>query len=205
MKVIIILTTLICIGTFANSESHSVSTDRQDFSNAIRFVEKKEFSAAIEIFEKLSKMDYPEAQYNLGLFYFNGLGTPKNFKMSLYWSWQAYLNGHEKALDRVDAAIEASNDNLRDIVARQIAEELLALADQGNIRAPLKLGRTYLKLFVQPDAPAAYLWLSISQAYGEEMATSFLEEAASQLTLDEILAKQDEALEKFNSIKNKKN
>ena len=67
MKVIIILTTLICIGTFANSESHSVSTDRQDFSNAIRFVEKKEFSAAIEIFEKLSKMDYPEAQYNLAL------------------------------------------------------------------------------------------------------------------------------------------
>ena len=55
MKVIIILTTLICIGTFANSESHSVSTDRQDFSNAIRFVEKKEFSAAIEIFKNCPK------------------------------------------------------------------------------------------------------------------------------------------------------
>ena len=157
---------------------------------------------AIKIFQKLSEMDYPEAQYNLGLFYFNGLGTPKNFKMSLYWSGKAYLNGHEKALDRVDAALDASNDSLRDTVATQIVEELIARADQGDIRAPLKLGKTYLNLFVQPDALAAYLWLSISQAYGEEMATSFLNEAASQLTLEEILATQDQALEKFNTINN---
>ena len=205
MNLKIVLATFICLGTFANSASHSVSSDRQEFSNAIRFVEKKEYSEAIKIFQKLSEMDYPEAQYNLGLFYFNGLGTPKNFKMSLYWSWHAYLNGHEKALDRVDAALDASNDNLRDTVARQIVEELIARADQGDILAPLKLGKTYLNLFVQPDALAAYLWLSISQAYGEEMATSFLNEAASQLTLEEILATQDEALDKFNTINNNKN
>ena len=107
-----------------------------------------------------------------------------------------------KALDRVDAALDASNDNLRETVARQIVEELIARADQGDILAPLKLGKTYLNLFVQPDALAAYLWLSISQAYGEEMATSFLNEAASQLTLEEILVTQDQALEKFNTINN---
>jgi hypothetical protein len=96
------------------------------------------------------------------------------------------------------------NEDLRNSVAQAIIEELVASAQEGDRAAPLKLGKTYLGLFVEAQNQPAYLWLSISQAYGEERASALLEEAASQMTLEEILAQQEEAQKSFNNM-NKKN
>ena len=46
----------------------------------------------------------------------------------------------------------------------------------------------------------AYVWLSIAQAYGYEEASIYLEEAASQLTLEEILIEQENAHKSFQAI-----
>ena len=142
----------------------------------------------------------PEAQYNLALLYSNGLGAPKNYKLSLYWSWQAHLNGHETAIDRITSTYDLINEDLRNTVAQLIIDELLLTAQDGNKAAPLKLGKTYLGLFVEAQNQPAYLWLSIAQAYGDENASDLLEQAAAQLTLEEVLAQQDEAHNIFNSI-----
>jgi hypothetical protein len=45
--------------------------------------------------------------------------------------------------------------------------------------------------------------LSISQAYGEERASALLEEAASQMTLEEVLVQQEEAQKSFNNMNTK--
>ena len=82
-----------------------------------------------------------------------------------------------------------------------IIDELLVTAQAGNKAAPLKLGKTYLGLFVEAQNQPAYLWLSIAQAYGDENASDLLEQAAAQLTLEEVpLAQQDEAhnISKYN-------
>ena len=124
--------------------------------------------------------------------------------MALYWSWQAHLNDHETAIDRVNTTYDLINEDLRNSVAQAIIEELVESAQEGDRAAPLKLGKTYLGLFVEAQNQPAYLWLSISQAYGEERASALLEEAASQMTLEEILAQQEEAQKSFNNM-NKKN
>ena len=51
----------------------------------------------------------------------------------------------------------------------------------------------------------AYMWLSIAQAYGYEEASIYLEEAASQLTLEEILIEQENAHKSFQAITPDKN
>jgi TPR repeat protein len=191
---------LVLYSTVLYAENHQKKPVDEEFKSAIKHVEKKQFFEAYQIFSSLAELGIPEAQFNLALLYSNGLGTPKNFRLALYWSWQAHLNDHETAIDRVNKTYDLINEDLRNSVAQTIIEELVASAQAGNKDAPLKLGKTYLALFVEAQNLPAYLWLSISQAYGEERASALLEEAASQMTLEEVLAQQEEAKKSFDGI-----
>ena len=186
--------------TVLYAENHQKKPVDEEFKSAIKHVEKKQFFEAYQIFSSLAQLGIPEAQFNIALLYSNGLGTPKNFRLALYWSWQAHLNDHETAIDRVNKTYDLINEDLRNSVAQTIIEELVASAQTGDKEAPLKLGKTYLGLFVEAQNLPAYLWLSISQAYGEERASALLEEAASQMTLEEVLAQQEEAQKSFNEM-----
>ena len=191
---------LVLYSTILYAENHQKRPVDEEFKSAIIHVEKKQFFEAYQIFSSLAELGIPEAQFNLALLNSNGLGTPKNFRLALYWSWQAYLNDHETAIDRVNMTYDLINEDLRNSVAQTIIEELVASAQAGDKEAPLKLGKTYLGLFVEAQNLPAYLWLSISQAYGEERASALLEEAASQMTLEEVLAQQEEAQKSFNDM-----
>lgn len=191
---------LVLYSTVLYAENHQKILVDEEFKSAIKYVEKKQFFEAYQIFSSLAELEIPEAQFNLALLYSNGLGTPKNFRLALYWSWQAHLNDHETAIEQVNKTYELINENLRNSVAETIIEELVASAQAGDRAAPLKLGKTYLGLFVEAQNQPAYLWLSISQAYGEERASALLEEAASQMTLEEVLAQQEEAQKSFNDM-----
>lgn len=191
---------LVLYSTVLYAENHQKILVDEEFKSAIKYVEKKQFFEAYQIFSSLAELEIPEAQFNLALLYSNGLGTPKNFRLALYWSWQAHLNDHETAIEQVNKTYELINENLRNSVAQTIIEELVASAQAGDRASPLKLGKTYLGLFVEAQNQPAYLWLSISQAYGEERASALLEEAASQMTLEEVLAQQEEAQKSFNDM-----
>ena len=191
---------LVLYSTVIYAENHQKNLVDEEFKSAIKYVEEKQFFEAYQIFSSLAELEIPEAQFNLALLYSNGLGTPKNFRLALYWSWQAHLNDHETAIEQVNKTYELINENLRNSVAETTIEELVASAQAGDRAAPLKLGKTYLGLFVEAQNQPAYLWLSISQAYGEERASELLAEAASQMTLEEVLAQQEEAQKSFNDM-----
>ena len=192
---------VISVGSFSYAENHVVSPEfQQDFKIAVKKIEDKKFLEAVEIFEKLASQGVPEAQFNLALLNNNGLGTPKNFKMALYWSWYAHLNGHTTALTQVNSIYGSITEALRDTVANLIIEELLSAANSGDHLSALKLGQTYTGLLVTPDYPSAYLWLSIAQAYGIEQASELLAQTAKQLTVEEILSQQEQASSKFLEI-----
>lgn len=192
---------VISVGSFSYAENHVVSPEfQQDFKIAVKKIEDKKFLEAVEIFEKLASQGVPEAQFNLALLNNNGLGTPKNFKMALYWSWYAHLNGHTTALNQVNSIYGSITEALRDTVANLIIEELLSAANTGDHLSALKLGQTYTGLLVTPDYPSAYLWLSIAQAYGIEQASELLAQTAKQLTVEEILSQQEQASSKFLEI-----
>ena len=196
----LVICLLVFYSTVLSAENHQKKLVDEEFKSAIKHVEKKNFFEAFQIFSNLAEKGVPEAQFNLALLYSNGLGAPKNFRLALYWSWQAYLNDHETAIEQVNKTYELINEDLRNSVAQTIIEELVASAQAGDRAAPLKLGKTYLGLFVEAQNQPAYLWLSISQAYGEERASALLEEAASQMTLEEVLAQQEEAQKSFNDM-----
>jgi TPR repeat protein len=192
---------LISIGHISRAENHSSSLKvAEEFEIAVKNVESKNFLDAVRIFDKLARDGLPEAQFNLSLLYSSGLGTPKNFKTALYWSWQAHLNNHPTAINQINKIFDLITEALRDDVANQIIDELLTVTKAGEKISALKLGKTYTDLLVAPDYQSAYVWLSIAQAYGIESASGLLSQVADKLTLEEVLAQQEQASTTFAEI-----
>ena len=201
LKHFFIIISLISIGHIVQAENHSLPPKlAEEFEIAVKNVESKNFLEAVKIFDKLAQSGLPEAQFNLSLLYSSGLGTPKNYKTALYWSWQAHLNDHPTAINQVNEIFDLITEALRDAVANQIIDELLSVAKAGDQTSALKLGKTYTNLLVAPDYQSAYVWLSIAQAYGLENASELLSQVADELTLEEILAQQEQASTTFSEI-----
>ena len=200
-KCFLMIIAFISIGNVSQAEKHNATPElAEEFETAVKNVENKKFLDAVKIFEKLAQKGLPEAQFNLSLLYSSGLGTPKNYKTALYWCWQAHLNDHPTAINQVNEIFDLVTEALRDAVANQIIEELLTIAQTGEQTSALKLGKTYTELLVAPNYPSAYVWLSIAQAYGVESASDLLRQVADKLTVEEILAQQEQASNKFAEI-----
>ena len=175
----------------------------ESFMTAVKLVEKKQYIDAVNIFNVLAQQGVPEAQFNLSLLLFNGLGVPKNFKQALVWSWKAYLNNHESAINQVNDILEIVTPELQSAVADEMIQELTAIAKSGDATAALKLGITFTELMVEPDYASAYVWLSIAQAFGIEEASPIMVSVTEQLAIEEVIVKQDEAAKLFDEITQK--
>ena len=201
LKYFLTIIALISVGQVAQAENHDPSPElAKEFEMAVKNVESKNFLDAVRGFEKLAQSGLPEAQFNLSLLHSSGLGTPKNYKMALYWSWQAHLNDHPTAINQINEIFDLITEALRDTVANQIIDELLAVAKAGEQTSTLKLGKTYTDLLVTPDYQSSYVWLSIAKAYGLESASGLLSQVADELTLEEILVQQEQASTTFSEI-----
>jgi len=183
------------------AESHLTDLNVDaSFISAVKLVEKKQYIDAVNIFNILAQQEVPEAQFNLSLLLFNGLGVPKNFKQALVWSWKAHLNNHESAINQVNDILEIITPELQSSVADELIQELTAIAKNGDATAALKLGITFTELMVEPDYASAYVWLSIAQAFGIEEASPIMVDVTEQLAIEEVIVKQDEAATLFNEI-----
>ena len=201
LKYFLTIIALISVGQVAQAENHDPSPElAKEFEMAVKNVESKNFLDAVRGFEKLAQSGLPEAQFNLSLLHSSGLGTPKNYKMALYWSWQAHLNDHPTAINQINEIFDLITEALRDTVANQIIDELLTVAKAVEQTSALKLGKTYTDLLVTPDYQSSYVWLSIAQAYGLESASGLLSQVADELTLEEILVQQEQASTTFSEI-----
>ena len=199
-----ILFILVIATKTVRAENHltDINVD-ESFMTAVKLVENKQYIDAVNIFNVLSQQEIPEAQYNLSLLLFNGLGVPKNFKQALVWSWKAYLNNHESAINQVNDILEIVTPELQSAVADELIQELTEIAKNGDATAALKLGITFTELMVEPDYASAYVWLSIAQAFGIEEASPIMVNVTEQLTIEEVIAKQDEAAKLFAEITEK--
>ena len=175
----------------------------ESFMTAVKLVENKQYIDAVNIFNVLAQQEIPEAQYNLSLLLFNGLGVPKNYKQALVWSWKAYLNNHESAINQVNDILEIVTPELQSAVADELIQELTEIAKNGEATAALKLGITFTELMVEPDYASAYVWLSIAQAFGIEEASPIMVNVTEQLAIEEVIVKQDEAAKLFAEITEK--
>ena len=203
-KFLLLFFLAVVMAPMAKSENHltDINVD-ESFLTAIKLVEIKQYIDAVNIFNVLAQQEVREAQFNLSLLLFNGLGVPKNFKQALVWSWKAHLNNHESAINQVNDILEIVTPELQSAVADEMIQELTAIAKSGDATAALKLGITFTELMVEPDYASAYVWLSIAQAFGIEEASPIMVSVPEQLAIEEVIVKQDEAAKLFDEITQK--
>ena len=179
---------------FVAANTHVNELDiNESFRAALELLDADQYVEAANVFELLAEQGLPEAQYNLSVLLFNGLGAPKNFKDSLKWSWKAHLNDHSKAKAQTEKILDSITSELQDVVAVELIDELSTDAEDGDIDAALKIGKTYTDLLVEPDFGNAYIWLSIAQAHGYADAGPLLDRVSDELTIEVIIERQDEA------------
>lgn len=183
-----------------NAQTEPVTTDPEVFVNAVNAFEQKDFQTAVELFTVLADQGEPTSQHNLSILYFKGLGSPLNYKRALYWAWRASLGGSEAAMVLVDDVRDIVTDDLVGAVSEEIVTELTAKAMAGDRDAPERLGKTYYNLFVEPDLKMAYVWLLISQAFGNETVGEMISEIEDLIEVADRIIYQEEATETFLEI-----
>ena len=66
----------------------------QIFNEAVQAVKERDYTRALNLFEKQATNAKHDAQYNMAVLLQAGKGRPRNYSTALYWSWLAKLSLH---------------------------------------------------------------------------------------------------------------
>ena len=174
------------------------------FEKASKAVKIKNYSEAIDIFEKLAINYESDAQYNLALLLKSGRGRPQDYSNSLKWGWLALLGSIEAADKLVDEIKGMMPEpNLR-VIRREVKDYIESRAEKGNHIAISQMGDYFLTVPEKPEYKDAYLWYVIASAFQIEGSLQKRDKVEKEIEGKDILKIQGKALEMFKSISENK-
>jgi TPR repeat protein len=108
-----------------------------------------------------------EAQHNLSLFYWHGVGSSQKFDEAVSWSTMAAIRGHKKAMTARKIMVKAIDARAEKASMESVRKCLEYDAKWGDNSALLPLSTSYLKEFAPPDDVKAYVWSSLAVSMGK--------------------------------------
>ena len=79
-----------------------IKTSKQtNFEKGLDYYNKKNYKQAVYWYTKSAQQGHLEAQYNLGLIYYNGAGIPQNYNEAVYWFTKSAQQGDPKAQNKL--------------------------------------------------------------------------------------------------------
>ncbi len=135
---------------------------------------------------KAAKQGKPDAQYDLGLNYWqNG-----DFKSAFPWLKAAAGQGHIEAEYLMGMAFLNGRGTLQNY--RSALASFSKAAEHGHLDAEFRLGVLYRDgLASSPDKEAAYLWLNIAAAGGHEEALQLRDKLTGMMSTEELHRAQE--------------
>jgi len=148
--------------------------------------------------KQLAEQGDAEAQYFLGLRYFNGSGVPQNYAESIRWWRLAAENGDGRSLYYLGKVYNMGRGVPRDDQAA--ISWWIKGAERGDILSINELGNAYyIGILVPADKVQAHKWWNISSALGpapgSEIGTQRREEVEVKMTPAQIAEAQKLALQ----------
>jgi TPR repeat protein len=154
----------------------------RDFESAKRAYAEKDYATALREFTEVAEEGNADAQLIVGKMYMIGQGVPTDADQAMKW--------FRAAADQGNADAQFFLGSMYLLPQRDIAEGLKWLklsAQQGMQDAQFLLGMAYLKgQNFQHDFVQAYMWLQLAATQGGEFYQSQLNEAAKQMTQEQI-------------------
>jgi TPR repeat protein len=153
-----------------------------DFESAKRAYAERDYATAIREFTEVAEEGNAEAQLIVGKMYMIGQGVPKDADQAMKW--------YKAAADQGNADAQFFLGAMYLLPQKDISEGLKWLklsAQQGMQDAQFLLGMAYLKgQNFTHDLVQAYMWLQLAATQGGEFYQSQLNEAAREMTPDQI-------------------
>ena len=130
-----------------------------------------------------------QAQFNLGVMYYQGKGVKQNFKEALKWFQKAAEQGLAEAQSNLGVMYAKGQGMARDY--KEAVKWYRKAADQGLAAAQASLGMMYFQgRGVLEDFVQAYAWLNIAGANGLEIVEKGKTLLAKKMTPDQIAESQ---------------
>jgi len=119
--------------------------------------------------QSLAEQGDRDAQFNLGVIYYVGQGSPVNYTLALKWFKKAALQGHPQAQYNVGYMYEKGEGTPQDY--EEAVKYYRQSAERGNRLAQYVLGSMYEKgQGVTRDEVQALMWYNLAAVQGETKA-----------------------------------
>jgi uncharacterized protein len=170
----------------------------RDLGDALR---SGDLSGAFRLTLNLAENNEIEAQHNLSLFYWHGVGAPQNFDEAVRWSTMAAIRGHKKAMAARKAMLEAIDPQIVKKAMEWARARLTKDAEAGDDTALMPLSTSYLPAFGAPNAIEAYYWAAISVSTGRADARRQRDKIVSTMNQSDITKAQNRANEWYKQFR----
>ena len=144
-----------------------------------------DYETAFNEWQPLAEAGDPRAQFGLGSLYADGFGVPMDDALALDWFGRAAEQGNPNAQHRLGVMHQNGwGVPMSDASAVGWYEKA---AEQGFVESQVALGQVYAASYsAQFDPVKAYKWFAIAVELDDFDAKFKLEEAAKQLTAEQI-------------------
>jgi len=158
-------------------------------------------AVAFQIHQSKANQGVADAQFNLGLLYERGVGTPQDTKQAVYWYTKAAEQGHVQAQYKLGKLYRFSGDDEFPQDYKQSVYWHTKAAEQGHILAQYKLGHMYEYGDEGPqDYKQAFFWYTKAAEQGHVFAEDNRDkmlEKMSQSQIEEVQKLSKELYEKI--------
>ena len=172
MKVSAHIRSAICLAALLVA-SNTVSAQSEDIQRAVDAYGQADYATAIAIWEPHAHQGNREAQFAMGVLYFEGHGVSKNLDEALAWFRKAANSGHPTAMFNLGVAYwegRGLNKNFS-----QAVDWWERAAESGDVASQYNLGLAYyLGKGAQKDIDKARSWLTQASEQGHADANRVL-------------------------------
>ncbi len=137
----------------------------------------------------LAEQGDASAQFRVGLMYYNGQGTPRDYKEAMMWFGKAAQQGHALAQYNVGYMYDKGEGTPQNY--GEAARFYRQAAERGNHLAQFTIGSMYEKGQGLPqDEVQALMWYSLASAQGEPKARTARDRVTVWMTPAQIMEAQ---------------
>jgi cell division septation protein DedD len=167
----------------------------QDFKNGLYAADRGDFAGALQVWRPLAVLGDANAQYQLGVMYYFGVGVPRDYSEALKWQFLAAAQGHAKAQNNL-AVMYAYGEGVPQNHAVSVVLYRLS-AEQGYSVAQYSLGTLYeTGVGIKQDREEAYMWHMLATEQGYETAKLALLSLGGNISADQKNAASARVLER---------
>ena len=159
------------------------------------------FKEAYQTAEKDAEIGDKEAQFNIALFYYHGIGVPQNFEYALRWANMAALQGYKKASAARPPIMEKLEPDTILAAMTWVRQRLIKAAEGGDNIALVMLSNSFATEFGFGDPKESYYWASLAVASGRTEAKRRRDALVKDLKAAEFKEVQDRSAEWFSKFR----